>query len=100
MKKPTLLLLHGWNWKNYSKFGNIDPWNNRLKFIQELEKIFDVIYMSFSKESSIQELKDISENVLEALSVEPLEALHGVLLAKTELLKKFKENGNQTDLSR
>lgn len=47
MKKPTLLLLHGWNWKNYSKFGNIDPWNNRLKFIQELEKIFDVYKVIF-----------------------------------------------------
>jgi pimeloyl-ACP methyl ester carboxylesterase len=42
MKKPTLLLLHGWNWRNYSKFGNTDSWNNRTEFINELEKIFDV----------------------------------------------------------
>lgn len=69
MKKPKLLLLHGWSWKNYSKFGNADPWNNRPEFVKELERFFDVhkiIFPGFcgvSEPSMSWNLDDFAEYV-------------------------------------
>jgi len=39
----TIILIHGWNYKNYTKFGCKDPWDNRRKFVDELKKYFNVI---------------------------------------------------------
>lgn len=36
--KERLLLLHGWDWKNYPRFNNRDPWSNRSEFVNELRK--------------------------------------------------------------
>ncbi len=45
MKK--ILLLHGWNWRNYSKFGTAHPWSNREAFFDAIKDHFKVISPSF-----------------------------------------------------
>ncbi len=46
MKK--ILLLHGWNWKNYTKLTNSkDAWNNRKEFVHDLQKNFEVYKLNF-----------------------------------------------------
>ncbi len=40
MKK--IILLHGWNFKNYSKFGCTDAWENRKGFVEALATEFEV----------------------------------------------------------
>jgi len=36
MKKTKILLLHGWNWKNYPNHNKVNPWSNRTSFIDAL----------------------------------------------------------------
>ncbi len=36
--KEKLLLLHGWDWKNYPQFNKPDSWSNRSAFVTELRK--------------------------------------------------------------
>jgi pimeloyl-ACP methyl ester carboxylesterase len=43
MKKETVVLLHGWNYKNYTKFKCSDAWENREKFIDSLSIRYDII---------------------------------------------------------
>ncbi len=43
MKKPKILLIHGWNYSHYTSVGNKDAWNNRSRFIEELSKSFFVV---------------------------------------------------------
>ncbi|MCH5166831.1 MAG: alpha/beta hydrolase [Erysipelotrichales bacterium] len=46
MKK--ILLLHGWNYKNYTKLTEEkDAWHNRKKFVSELEKNYEVYKLNF-----------------------------------------------------
>ena len=46
MKK--ILLLHGWNYMNYTKMTEKnDAWHNRKLFVEELEKNFDVYKLNF-----------------------------------------------------
>ena len=46
--KKKILLLHGWNWRNYTKLTKSnDAWNNRIKFVQALQKEFDVYKLNF-----------------------------------------------------
>ena len=46
MKK--ILLLHGWNWKNYTSITDSkDAWNNREKFVSELTKKYEVYKLNF-----------------------------------------------------
>ena len=46
MKK--ILLLHGWNWKNYTKLTKSkDAWDNRMKLVQELQSEYDVYKLNF-----------------------------------------------------
>ncbi|MDB5086415.1 MAG: alpha/beta hydrolase [Mucilaginibacter sp.] len=40
MKK--IVLLHGWNYKNYSKYGCTDAWENRKGFVDALAAKFEV----------------------------------------------------------
>jgi len=40
MKK--LLLLHGWNWKNYPQFNTGSPWNDRSNFVKTLQNEYEV----------------------------------------------------------
>lgn len=40
MKK--IILLHGWNFNNYTKFGAIDAWENRKEFVKALATEFEV----------------------------------------------------------
>ncbi len=41
--KPKLVLIHGWNFINYSKFKCTDAWAHRQKFIDELQKYFQIV---------------------------------------------------------
>lgn len=43
MTKAKILLIHGWNYANYTSFGCIDAWSNRSKFVQALSQHFDVV---------------------------------------------------------
>lgn len=46
--KKKILLLHGWNWKNYTKLTKSkDAWNNRIKFIQALQSHYEVYRLNF-----------------------------------------------------
>lgn len=46
MKK--ILLLHGWNYLNYTKMTEeTDAWHNRAKFVRELEKNYEVYKLNF-----------------------------------------------------
>jgi len=40
MKK--IVLIHGWDYHNYTKFNHVDAWHNRINFIKELSKNFIV----------------------------------------------------------
>ena len=43
MVKPKILLIHGWDYVNYTSSGCIDAWSNRSKFAQALSRHFDVV---------------------------------------------------------
>lgn len=46
MKK--ILLLHGWDWRNYTKLTTSkNPWHNRIKFINALKKEYEVYQLTF-----------------------------------------------------
>lgn len=46
MKK--ILLLHGWNYRNYTKMTNeTDAWHNRAGFVAELEKKYEIYKLNF-----------------------------------------------------
>lgn len=45
MKK--ILILHGWNWRNYTRFGIQQPWSNRSEFLKKLQEHFTVIPPAF-----------------------------------------------------
>lgn len=46
--KKRILLLHGWNWRNYTKLTKSnDAWNNRIDFVKKLESIFEVYKLNF-----------------------------------------------------
>ena len=42
----TILLIHGWDYDNYYGRTTDEAWNNRMKFIKELEKHYKVYYPS------------------------------------------------------
>ena len=47
-KLKNVLLLHGWNYRNYTSMTEkTDAWHNRIKFVEELEKICKVHKLSF-----------------------------------------------------
>ena len=43
MTRPKILLIHGWNYVNYTSSGCIDAWSNRSKFVQALSQHFNVV---------------------------------------------------------
>jgi len=46
--KKKILLLHGWDWKNYTSLTKSkDAWANRTKFVKQLEKKFDIYKLNF-----------------------------------------------------
>ena len=46
MKK--ILLLHGWDWRNYTKLtSSKNPWHKRIKFINALKKEYEVYQLTF-----------------------------------------------------
>ena len=46
--KKKILLLHGWNWKNYTNMtDSIDAWENRKDFVSDLEKNYEVYKLNF-----------------------------------------------------
>lgn len=46
--KKKILLLHGWNYSNYTKLSKTnDAWDNRKKFVKELEKEYIVYKLNF-----------------------------------------------------
>lgn len=45
MKK--MVLLHGWNFKNYTKFGCSDAWENRRDFVEALVIEFEIHKINF-----------------------------------------------------
>lgn len=40
--KSKILLIHGWNYANYTSSGCADAWENRSRFVTELSKHFEV----------------------------------------------------------
>ena len=56
----NILLIHGWNYKNYYNKTNDIAWANRLDFIKDLEKKYNVYYPDlpgFGKNKSPKETK-------------------------------------------
>lgn len=46
--KKKILLLHGWNWKNYTSLTESkDVWNNRKEFVDKLSEKYDVYKLTF-----------------------------------------------------
>ena len=46
--KKTILLLHGWNWKNYTSLTKSkDAWDNRKDFVEKLSKKYNVNKLNF-----------------------------------------------------
>ena len=43
MSNPKILLIHGWNYTNYTSSGCVDAWSNRSKFLQVLSQHFNVV---------------------------------------------------------
>ena len=43
MVKPKILIIHGWNYKNYTSFKILDAWSNRSELVEELSKYFLVV---------------------------------------------------------
>jgi pimeloyl-ACP methyl ester carboxylesterase len=43
MIKAKILLIHGWNYVNYTSSGCVDAWANRSKFVQTLSQHFNVV---------------------------------------------------------
>ena len=41
--KRKILLIHGWNYTNYTSSGCIDAWSDRSKFVEILSQHFDVM---------------------------------------------------------
>lgn len=42
MMNQKILMLHGWNWKNYPKYNLGNPWSNRVDFIDSLSQSFEM----------------------------------------------------------
>lgn len=42
MEKPKILLIHGWNYTNYTSSGCKSAWSNRSKFVEALSQHFNV----------------------------------------------------------
>jgi len=48
MMKKRMLLLHGWNYLNYTKMTNEkDAWHNRKKLVDELSKYYEIVKINF-----------------------------------------------------
>ena len=46
--KKKILLLHGWNWRNYTSLTDSkDAWENRKDFVDKLSKKYDVYKLNF-----------------------------------------------------
>ncbi len=43
MTKAKILLIHGWNYANYTSSGRTDAWSNRSKFVLALSQHFNVV---------------------------------------------------------
>ena len=43
MEKPKILLIHGWNYTNYTSSGCKSAWSNRSKFVEALSQYFNVV---------------------------------------------------------
>ncbi|OHA92691.1 MAG: hypothetical protein A3H52_01430 [Candidatus Zambryskibacteria bacterium RIFCSPLOWO2_02_FULL_39_26] len=43
MEKPKILLIHGWNYMNYTSTGCVDAWENRSHFKEALSKYFQIV---------------------------------------------------------
>jgi len=43
MTNKKLLLIHGWNYANYTSLGCVDAWADRSKFVEALSKRFDLV---------------------------------------------------------
>lgn len=43
MAKLKILLIHGWDYANYTSSGRTDSWSNRSKFVQALSQYFNVV---------------------------------------------------------
>ena len=43
MPKPKILLIHGWDYANYTSSGCADAWSRRSKFVSELSQHFEVV---------------------------------------------------------
>lgn len=41
--QKKILLIHGWDYRNYTKNGGVDAWANRSQFVEMLRKQFEVI---------------------------------------------------------
>lgn len=72
MKK--ILLLHGWNYRNYTTMTTEkDAWHNRQKFVDELEKKYEIYKLNFpgfcgeAEPNRSWELKDFANFVFEYL---------------------------------
>lgn len=56
MKK--IVLLHGWNFNNYTKFGSADAWENRKDFVEALATEFQVYKINLPGFCGAQEPKN------------------------------------------
>ena len=75
-----MALLHGWNYRNYTKSGCTDAWHNRESLVEELSKHFDIIKLNLpgfcgqkepEKEWSVVNFADFFEDCLEKNNQRP-----------------------------
>jgi pimeloyl-ACP methyl ester carboxylesterase len=57
MARKRLLLVHGWNWKNYTFQGCLDAWKDRQAFVDALRESFDVIPLNLPGFGSVPDPK-------------------------------------------
>ncbi|MBX4206332.1 alpha/beta hydrolase [Candidatus Parcubacteria bacterium] len=43
MNKPKMVLIHGWDYANYTSSGCLDPWVNRVRFVEALSRHFEIV---------------------------------------------------------
>ncbi|MCT4611741.1 MAG: alpha/beta hydrolase [Clostridia bacterium] len=77
----NILLIHGWDYRNYTKHGGKDAWANRSKFIDKLGEKYNVNYMNLpgfcgqpepeEKEWKLEDYAEYIENYITENDFEP-----------------------------
>lgn len=77
----NILMIHGWNYRNYTNSKREDAWKNRSKFVEKLKEKYNVNYMNLpgfcgekepkEKEWKLKDYADYIENYIIENELEP-----------------------------